>query len=108
MAKRLPPSKRSGRGDFDSATARARGMTRGPSGHLPSRDPVTGKILKRISHPTFNKAIAADAKLGFKPFRNVKSGAIHTFKRNPNTKLFKREDAAALISRSRKLRKPQR
>ena len=82
------PRKTRPKSDFDMKTAQARGMTRDAASHLPSRDPVTGKILKSRTHPTFRKAIAADLRLGFKPFENNKTGNIHTFKRNPNPGLF--------------------
>lgn len=39
--------------------------------HLPSRDPETGKILKKPWHPTYRQAIMEDIKLGYYPeYRN--------------------------------------
>lgn len=35
--------------------------------HLGSRDPNTGKILKKKNHPTYNKAIQADIEVGYYP-----------------------------------------
>lgn len=35
--------------------------------HLGSRDPNTGKILKKKSHPTYNKAIQSDIESGYYP-----------------------------------------
>ena len=91
---------------FDIKTARKRGVAPVRKGgrvvkHGGSRDPVTGKILKAQRHPTFNKAIAADAKLGFKPFRNKKTRAIHTFKRNPDRNKFTPLDVDKLLKRKR-------
>lgn len=44
--------------------------------HLGSRDPKTGKILKKPSHPTFSKAIYTDMSLGYYPV--YKDGDIYT------------------------------
>lgn len=46
------------------------------SHHLGSRDPKTGKILKKPSHPTFSKAIYTDMSLGYYPV--YKDGDIYT------------------------------
>ncbi len=48
--------------------------------HLGSRDPKTGEILKSQWHDTFNEALDADKKLGYKPYLDTKSGKIHTHK----------------------------
>ena len=86
----MPPRKRyTPKPRYDSATARKRGFKRDKAGHLPSRDPKSGKILKREDHPTFGKAITADQKLGYKAYRNVRTGSIHTFKRKPDPKKYK-------------------
>lgn len=74
-------------GDYDYATARARGM--GPAGseagenmgHWPSRDPETGMILKGRRHPTFDLAIEEDAKLGYR--MKKKDGRYFTEKDQP-------------------------
>lgn len=36
--------------------------------HLPTRDPKTGYIFKKSTHPTFWKGLAEDAKLGYKAY----------------------------------------
>ena len=36
--------------------------------HLPTRDPKSGKILKKSIHPTYWKGLAIDAGLGYKPY----------------------------------------
>ena len=46
--------------------------------HLGSRDPKTGRILKRPTHPTFNEAIYSDMSLGYTPI--YKDGEIYTIK----------------------------
>jgi len=52
--------------------------------HLPSRDPRTGRILKRPNHPTFRQALEEDHKLGYEPvWRN---GEVYTVKRNQKGK----------------------
>ena len=68
MPHKTPKSKRKfdaeGSG-FDHAGARAAGLGPNKSGHFPSRVPATGLILKGRAHPTFNKTLAAEKKLGF-------------------------------------------
>lgn len=44
--------------------------------HLPSRNPITGEILKSRNHPTFNEAIREEIKLGYIPYE--KDGKIYT------------------------------
>lgn len=44
--------------------------------HLGSRDPKTGRILKKPGHPTFSKAIYTDMSLGYYPV--YKDGEIYT------------------------------
>ena len=44
--------------------------------HLGSRDPRTGRILKRPTHPTFGKAIWSDMSLGYYPI--YRDGEIYT------------------------------
>jgi hypothetical protein len=57
--------------DYDYDTAKAAGLA--PSeeegenkGHWPSRDPKSGVLLKGKKHPTFQKAVDEDDKLGYK------------------------------------------
>lgn len=58
--------------DYDYATARARGLS--PQGvdpedglpHWPSRDPVSGMLLKGRAHPTFDKGVKVDEELGYR------------------------------------------
>lgn len=61
----LTPSFNAESGDYDLRTARLAGIHRGPDGHMQSRDPVTGMQLKGRAHPTFDKAIEEDRKLGY-------------------------------------------
>lgn len=56
--------------------------------HLPSRNPVTGEILKSKDHPTFNLAIEEDKKLGYLPYIDDE-GKIYTFDKKPNMKKYK-------------------
>ena len=36
--------------------------------HLPTRDPKSGKILKKSIHPTYFKGLTVDSELGYKPY----------------------------------------
>ena len=50
--------------DYDINRARELRFQRDDKGHLPSRDPTTGRILKGKQHPTFQEAIEQDKKSG--------------------------------------------
>lgn len=52
--------------EYDYKTAKERGYGPGDDGHWPSRDAETGVQLKGRQHPTWNKAIEADEKLGYR------------------------------------------
>lgn len=67
-------------GGYDFETARAAGIKPDATGHWPSRDARTGMILKGRKHPTFNKTIAADQKLGYKMIK--KGGRYYSLKRD--------------------------
>lgn len=56
--------------------------------HLPSRNPITGEILKFKDHPTFDLAIEEDKKLGYLPYID-NEGKIYTFNKKPNMKKYK-------------------
>lgn len=91
---------------FDTKSSRASGAKRGAQGHLPSRDPRTGQVLKGLKHSTFDRAIRADAKAGFKPFVDRGTGRVHTFKGgNPDAKRFQSVDADRLIKESARQRR---
>lgn len=68
--------------DYDMRAAYKAGMQpmwndADKSYHLGSRDPKTGRILKSPHHPTFLKALATDASLGYYPTMD-KNGNIYT------------------------------
>lgn len=50
--------------------------------HLPSRNPITGEILKSELHPTFNLALEEDEKLGYKAYK--KDNKVYTFDKIPD------------------------
>jgi hypothetical protein len=50
---------------YDIDRAIELGYTPDETGHMSSRDYKTGRILKHPAHPTFNKAIEGDKKLGY-------------------------------------------
>ena len=49
---------------YDYDTARRSGLSPDESGHWPSRDPSTGQLLKGARHPTWDKTIEAEERLG--------------------------------------------
>ena len=53
--------------DYDIDRALELGYTNDATGHMPSRDYETGRILKAKGHPTFDLAIEEDRKMGYYP-----------------------------------------
>ena len=47
------------------------------TGHFPSRDYITGRILKTPFHPTFKQTIEQDRSEGYRPFLG-KDGKVYT------------------------------
>lgn len=45
--------------------------------HLPSRNPITGEILKSEKHPTFENSVQEDIKMGYETYRGV-DGKIYS------------------------------
>lgn len=58
--------------NYDMMRAIQLGYGAGEDGHYPSRDYVTGDILKYPSHPTFGKALYADMGEGYLPVKRRK------------------------------------
>jgi len=56
--------------DYDYESAKAAGLERDATGHLPSRSPLTGQILKGKSHPTFHKTIKGEKEAGYEIFKS--------------------------------------
>jgi hypothetical protein len=54
---------------YDHARAKELGYKRDETGHLPSRDTETGRVLKGKKHPTYKLAKKVDKKLGYKHIR---------------------------------------
>lgn len=50
--------------DYDMDSAVKAGLTADETGHWPSRDPKTGMLLKGRKHPTWDKTVEAEAKMG--------------------------------------------
>lgn len=55
--------------DYDYESAQAAGISADETGHFPSRDPVSGLILKGRNHPTFHKTIAGEEAAGMEIFK---------------------------------------
>ena len=66
---------------YDFKTAKEYGIEPDKSGHWQSRVPETGMILKGRKHPTFNKTIEADKKLGYKIIKGT-DGRYYSFKKS--------------------------
>tara|TARA_B100002019_G_C21161361_1_gene543478 strand:- start:426 stop:677 length:252 start_codon:yes stop_codon:yes gene_type:complete len=50
---------------YDYATAEKSGLTADKTGHWPSRDPVSGQILKGRKHPTYSLTVESEEKAGY-------------------------------------------
>ena len=61
---------------YDIKRAKELGYTKGANGHMPSRDYITGRILKDLQHPTIDKALEYDRKAGYIPY--LKDGSAYT------------------------------
>lgn len=66
---------------YDIERALELGYELDEEGHMPSRDHLTGRILKSTEHPTFKKGIDADADLGYRGLIGT-DGKVYTL--NPN------------------------
>jgi len=69
--------------DYDYASAEDAGLKRDKSGHMPSRVPKTGLILKLPGHKTLYKTRASDKRLGYGVRKDPKTGRQYS-KKDPN------------------------
>jgi hypothetical protein len=54
---------------YDMKSALSANMQRDETGHMGSRNPITGQILKGTKHPTFSKTIEGERKAGYKIYK---------------------------------------
>ena len=66
--------------DYDAAIKA--GLSPDSTGHWPSRDPSTGRILKGKKHPTFYKTKAGEKAAGYKIYK--KDGNMYSKPKGPN------------------------
>lgn len=64
---------------YDYRTAEAGGMKRDSSGHMGSRDPKTGQMLKGRRHPTWHLAVEGERKAGYEIYKG-KDGRYYSRK----------------------------
>jgi len=64
---------------YDYATAQKAGITPDSTGHWPSREDVTGQMLKGRKHKTYHKAVKADTKRGYTILKG-KDGKYYSIK----------------------------
>ena len=67
MAKKFNPLSIERDALYDKERAKELGFKKDKGGHSPSRDPITGRILKGQNHPTFSKALWRDIQMGYRP-----------------------------------------
>lgn len=68
--------------DYDLRGAFKAGLEPDEEGHLPSRDPQTGLILKSSKHPTFAKTIEGENQAGFEIYQ--KDGRVYSRPKEAN------------------------
>ena len=56
---------------YDYESAQRAGLKRNKSGHLPSRSPKSGQILKGQKHPTYHKTITGEKKAGYEIYKGA-------------------------------------
>lgn len=66
--------------DYDSA--KKGGLKRDKTGHLGSRNPKTGQMLKGRKHPTWDLAMKGEKKMGYKVYRKA-DGKYYSGKTKP-------------------------
>jgi len=71
--------------DYDYRTARKSGLKADAGGHWPSREPKSGRLLKGRKHPTFQKGVDADAKMGYALEKRADGRYYTTKRKNPGT-----------------------
>lgn len=54
---------------YDYKSAFSANMKRDETGHMGSRNPITGQILKGRKHPTFSKTIEGESKAGYEIYK---------------------------------------
>ena len=54
---------------YDMNSAIRAGMKRDKTGHMGSRNPQTGQILKGKNHPTFNKTAEGERQAGYEMYK---------------------------------------
>lgn len=66
--KKLPSNLQEDTDVYDLRGAWKAGLTPDEDGHLPSRDPKSGLILKNKTHPTFSKTVEGEQQAGYELF----------------------------------------
>jgi len=67
-ARGLPKFDPEGSG-YDMRSALKSGMRRDETGHMGSRNPKTGQLLKGRKHPTFHKTVAGEKAAGYEIYK---------------------------------------
>ena len=65
---------------YDYETAKKAGLKADSTGHWPSRDPKSGRILKGRKHETFKKTVKGEAKEGYEIYKG-KDGFYYSRKK---------------------------
>lgn len=64
--------------DYNYYRANQLGYKPDETGHMPSRDEVTGMYLKSPTHPTIMKSVVQDLSEGYQPYYNKQDGKIYS------------------------------
>ena len=69
---------------YDYDTAKRYGIRPDSAGHWPSREPKTGQLLKGRGHPTYDKTLEAEKRLGYTVVKG-RGGKYYSTKKKSRT-----------------------
>ena len=78
MPKVRPPADTLSKKYYKKAAEKA-GIKPDETGHWPSRDEKSGRILKHEKHPTFHKTIKGEKDAGYTLYKHKRSDRMYSF-----------------------------
>lgn len=86
--------------DYDYASAESAGMKRAANGHMGTRNPKTGQILKSRGHKTWDLGVQGETEAGYEMYKNSQDGKYYS--RPASTK---KADNSAFLSKNKPKKK---
>ena len=91
--------------DYDYKSAESAGMKRAPNGHMGTRNPETGQILKSRGHETWDLGVQGETEAGYQMYKG-KDGKYYSKeskdKSRVNNSLFQGSNPAYVGKKSKK------